>query len=56
MSGSVSGWGLTTSVDSTVGEGATEGVDFEADGSGQGSDSPQIVYEIPISSEKAILG
>ena len=40
----------------SVGEGATKSVDFEADGSGQGSNSPQIVYKISVSSEKAVLG
>ncbi len=39
-----------------IGEGAAEDIDFEADGRGQGSNSPEVIHEIPVPSEEAVLG
>lgn len=39
-----------------IGEGAAEGFDLEADGSGQGTDSLEAIYEISVPSEETVLG
>ena len=40
----------------SVGEVAAEGIDFEADGCRQGADGAEVIHEIPVPSEEAILG
>ena len=39
-----------------IGEGAAEGLDFETDGGSQRANSPEVIHEIPVSPEEAILG
>ena len=40
----------------SIGQGSTEGVDFEADGSNQGANGPEVIHEISLSPEEALLG